>query len=216
MKRILILLLTLTTTFSVWGQSEKFELEEGDILFQDLDCGPFCEAIDKVTDGWEGNDYSHCGLLVKGEDGSWIVLEAVGKGVLATPLQDFFTKKVKDDFISIGRLNSEYQPLVPKAIEYAWSLLGKPYDDAFVIGNDKYYCSELIYDAYKSANEGDPIFNLNPMTYNDPETGKPFSIWVDYFKALEIEIPEGKPGLNPGGISRSPILKMYKVNASSL
>jgi len=27
----------------------KFKLQSGDLLFQDGDCGPFCEAIEKVT-----------------------------------------------------------------------------------------------------------------------------------------------------------------------
>ena len=28
--------------------------------------------------------------------------------------------------------------------------------------------------------------------------------WVDYFRDLNAPVPEGEPGVNPGGISRSP------------
>ncbi len=41
------------------------------------------------------------------------------------------------------------------------------------------------------------------MTFNDPDTQEPFPIWVEYYKKLGEPIPEGEPGLNPGGISRS-------------
>jgi hypothetical protein len=40
------------------------------------------------------------------------------------------------------------------------------------------------------------------MTFIDPATGKFFPAWVDYYAELGIPIPEGKPGLNPGGMSR--------------
>jgi hypothetical protein len=41
------------------------------------------------------------------------------------------------------------------------------------------------------------------MTFNDPDTKAIFPVWADYFKKLSIAVPEGKPGLNPGSISRS-------------
>ena len=41
------------------------------------------------------------------------------------------------------------------------------------------------------------------MTFVNPETKVTFNLWVDYFNDLKMEIPEGKLGLNPGGLSRS-------------
>ena len=76
------------------------------------------------------------------------------------------------------------------------------------IENDEYYCSELIYLAFKEANDGQPVFQLQAMTFNDPDTQKPFPIWVDYYKKLGKPIPEGQPGLNPGGISRSEYIEI--------
>ncbi|MHC4724324.1 MAG: hypothetical protein ACYS9V_08765 [Planctomycetota bacterium] len=40
-----------------------FEPKEGDLLFQDLDCGPLCDAIEKVTTGYQGSNFSHVGIL---------------------------------------------------------------------------------------------------------------------------------------------------------
>ncbi|NJK97474.1 MAG: hypothetical protein HC905_23505 [Bacteroidales bacterium] len=80
--------------------------------------------------------------------------------------------------------------------------MGKPYDDVFDIQNESYYCSELVYEAFRDK-DGNPLFELSPMTYKDPDTGKTFPAWETYFKNLNVEIPEGKPGLNPGGVSKS-------------
>ena len=97
----------------------------------------------------------------------------------------------------------EYLDLIKPAIKSATSRIGKSYDEIFDIHNDKYYCSELIYYAFKEANNEQAVFELQPMTFNDPDTGQPFPIWVDYYEKLGVKIPEGEPGLNPGGISRS-------------
>ena len=35
-------------------------LKEGDLLFQDLNCGELCDAIETVTQGVDGKDFSHC------------------------------------------------------------------------------------------------------------------------------------------------------------
>ncbi len=64
-------------------------------------------------------------------------------------------------------------------------------------------CSELIYESFKMANENRPIFQLQKMTYKDPETNSTFPIWEDYFHKLDVPIPEGELGLNPGGMSKS-------------
>lgn len=192
---------------------KEFQWEEGDILFQDGDCGDFCEAIRKVTEGYQGIDFSHNGLLMK-ENGEWFVLEAIGKGVSKTPLQEFLNRHLDENGkpkVMVGRLKSEYQHLIPTAISEAKKHLGKPYDSAFDFENEAYYCSELIHFAFKAANEGSDVFQPKPMTYNDPDTGELFPIWETYFLELGIPVPEGKPGLNPGGMSLEPVLEMMEI-----
>ena len=44
-------------------QSES--LQDGDLLFQDLNCGELCNAIEAVTEGVNGKDFSHCAIVVK-------------------------------------------------------------------------------------------------------------------------------------------------------
>ena len=190
---------------------EKFQ--EGDILFQNGDCGDFCDAIRKVTQGYQGKEFSHNGLLMK-EANNWFVLEAIGKGVSKTPLEDFLNRHVDDSGnpkVMIGRLKPEYSPLIPAAINEAQKHLGKPYDSVFDFENDAYYCSELIHFAFKEANGGKDLFSPKPMTYNDPDTGELFPIWEKYFLDLGMEVPEGKLGLNPGGMSLEPVLVMKEI-----
>jgi len=189
----------------------KFNLQPGDILFQDSDCGPFCDAIEKVTFGIEGSKFSHVGLVLNNGKGQMEVIEAIGAGVVMTPLDTFFNRSFDADGNSkvvVGKLKKEYEILIPDAIDYAKTKLGKPYDEEFNILNEKYYCSELLYESFMYANDNQPIFNLQKMTYKDPDTNEFFPIWVDYFKDLGIEIPEDEPGLNPGGMSRSRFIEI--------
>ncbi len=75
---------------------KEFSWQQGDILFQDGDCGDFCEAIRKVTDGYKGIEFSHNGLLMQ-KNGEWFVLEAIGKGVSKTPLEEFLNRHLDEN-----------------------------------------------------------------------------------------------------------------------
>lgn len=178
----------------------RIQLETGDFLFIDLDCGPLCDAIESVTQGYNGEKFSHIGLVYFQND-SALILEAIGSSVKLTPLKTFlkYTKKPA----VVGRLKPSFRHIIPKAIEFGLEKLGLPYDDEFLPNNGKYYCSELLYDVFKSANDDTPIFTLEPMTFKMPGTNKFFPAWVDYYQKLIIEIPEGELGCNPGGLSRS-------------
>ncbi|AZQ65200.1 hypothetical protein EI427_23590 [Flammeovirga pectinis] len=187
------------------------DLQPGDIIFQDVDCGPFCDAVDKVTSGYQGKDFSHCALVVE-ENDSLFIIEAVGKGVVKTSFTQFFSKKIAAGGTLVGRVKKQYANLAPKAAKNAFQYLGKQYDDVFDINNDKYYCSELVYETYKEANNGKEVFKLYPMTYKDPDTQAFFPIWINYFKQLNINIPEGEPGLNPGGVSKSTYLDIKPIS----
>ncbi len=185
-----------------------FQWKEGDILFQEGDCGDFCDAIKKVTEGYEGRGFSHNGLLVR-EGSGWLILEAISSGVTLTPLDTFLLRSTNDKgdpLVVVGRLKEPYRHLIPDAINVGKSLIGKPYDKGFDFFNDAYYCSELIHVAFMKANLGHPVFEVNPMTFNDPDTQELFPAWEDYFEDLGIEVPEGEPGLNPGSMSLDPAL----------
>ncbi|MFK7770501.1 MAG: YiiX/YebB-like N1pC/P60 family cysteine hydrolase [Saprospiraceae bacterium] len=190
---------------------KTFDLQAGDLLFQDGDCGSFCDAIEKVTFGIDGARLSHVGMVVPIGTNALAVIEAVEKGVKITPTGEFFSRSMDGtdhSKVLVGRLKKEKQSLIPKAVQVAQSKVGRDYDSGFNMLNDSYYCSELIYTAFLEANGGEPVFELQKMTFKDPATKATFPAWETYFTDLGIAIPEDEPGLNPGGISRSPYLEI--------
>lgn len=196
MKTLFIFFFGITSVFA----QNKVTLQDGDLLFQDMDCGPLCDAIEAVTEGYNGNDFSHMGMVYHKNDTIYII-EAAGKAVRLTTLEKF-SKNTKKP-MPVGRLKKQYKKLIPNAISFSLKQLGVPYDDEYIYDNGSYYCSELIYDAFKSANKNKPFFELFPMTYKQPGTNDFFPAWVEYYKEIGKEIPEGLPGCNPGGISTS-------------
>ena len=188
------------------------ELQVGDIVFQDLDCGPPCQAIEAVTSGYNGAQLSHNGIIteVNGKKFNQIfVVEAIGDGVVKTPLDKFLERS---DKVIVGRLKSDYTYMIPDAISYIeTSILGKPYDYIFDLKDDTYYCSEVIYKGFQIVDSKQNLFIVNPMTFNEPNTNNPFVHWVSYYEELNAEIPEGELGLNPGSMSQSDKLDIIHI-----
>lgn len=189
------------------------ELREGDLLFQDLNCGALCDAIETVTEGIDGKDFSHCAMVVNVHD-TLRVIEAIGNRVQVNSLKTFFERSgdtISIQNITVGRIKKEFESLIPKAAAFAIQQIGQPYDNEFLLNNNKLYCSELLYESFKAANNNDDFFILQPMTYKDPKTNEYFPAWVDYYQALQVPIPEGEPGINPGLISRSDKIEIITV-----
>ncbi len=188
--------------------AQNFQLQAGDLLFQDLDCGPMCDAIESVTQGYDDANFSHVGMAVEIAD-AFYVLEAIGVGVTLTPIEKFLARGLDskgNPKVMVGRLRAKYHSFIQPAIHRGLSYLGKEYDGIFDIENDKYYCSELVYEAFKV--DGKSIFKLYPMTFKPLDAKEFFPVWVDYYKDLGLPIPEGEAGLNPGGVSRSSYLEV--------
>lgn len=203
--RFFLVLLCCFLSFSAFS-IKRSELKTGDLIFQNLDCGGMCDAIEAVTEGYKGRDFSHMGMIWRAPNGTFYVLESIGKGVQETELDEFLKRSTHPHLIA--RVKKPYRDLIPEAIKFCQDHVGGAYDEAFLYNNGKYYCSELIYDAFKAANQGQPVFQLYPMTYKDPVTHSYYPVWVSYFNTLHLEIPEGQPGCNPGGLSTSERVKV--------
>lgn len=196
----------LIVTIGCKSDKSSPKIQSGDLLFQKWSSSEFAQAINAVTEGADGEDYAHVGLVLSSGD-SLHVLEAVTQeGVVLRPLDDFLNASISEEgkpLVAIGRLKQDFSAAIPSINEWALSTVGMSYDSLFIYGNDKYYCSELIYDAFNVNVEGNDVFDLAPMTFKDPTTGDYFSIWVKYFAEYNVEIPEGEIGINPGLLSRS-------------
>ncbi len=196
------------------GPAEDFALQPGDLLFQDLDCGPLCEAIGAVTEGVHGARFAHVGMVTDAS-GPVYVIEATSQGgVIETPLEAFLHKSHDaqgNPQVVVGRVRPPHDALIPDAIAAARERLGAPYDPVYILGTGEYYCSELVHEAFRDANGGEDVFETEPMTFKAPETDETFPAWEEHYAALGLPIPEGEPGLNPGGMSRAPFVGIVHV-----
>ena len=111
--------------------------------------------------------------------------------------------KINDNSWAISK--KEYRYLIKDAINFMKNKLGFKYDDEFLLNNNMYYCSELIYEAFLE----DTIFKLYPMTFLHPKTKDTLNIWKDYYSKLKIKIPENQLGINPGIMSISEKIVTY-------
>lgn len=205
--------LLLSFTMSGCNNLQKkynIEWQNGDLLFQDLDDSSLSEAIENVTGDNQSLSFSHVGMVMLQVNGP-VVLEAISKGVSETPLDSFLMRSVTSEGkpkVMVARLKKQFQDRIPQALEFGQKLIGYPYDMRYVMGDSSYYCSELIYEMIKNSGDSSDLFKLFPMTFKDPETGVFNSVWVEYYQMLGVEIPEGEPGLNPNGMSRSDNIEM--------
>ena len=201
MKNYFFTILLYSLILSSCLPKQKFELQEGDLLFQDLDSSPLCDAIELVTPGYKDANFSHIGLVVLDND-TLKILEAIPPKVVLTDMKSFFNRSYDTEGrskIIVGRLKDEFQHTIKDAIIYAKSKIGMKYDEVFLMNNNSYYCSELIFEAF----EKDSIFKLKPMTFLHPETNDTLTVWKDYYSELGIKIPQNEPGINPGIMSLS-------------
>ena len=204
---LLLLIFLGSTSNFLRAQPVIHDLQEGDLIFQNSECGDLCQAINQVTPAIYGQHFSHVALLFKEKD-EWWVVEATGDQVQLNRLDDFI-KRSKGPIL-VGRLNAPFHDLIPAALKIAKQQVGLPYDDEFLYDNGKYYCSELIYDAFKEANHGEDVFEMQPMTFKKPGEKEYFQNWVEYYQRKGMEIPEGELGCNPGGMGNSEKLEIYK------
>jgi hypothetical protein len=132
----------------------RYEPQEGDVVFQSLPHGPVVWAIEGVT----RSPYSHCGIVAKQGD-HWVVYEAY-RGVSATPLKRFLLRGRGGGF-AVYRLDSEYRSHVTATLACCQTYLGRPYDIRYRLDEEKIYCSELIYKAFRDATGGQQLGALS-------------------------------------------------------
>ncbi len=199
----------------VFAANPGFQLQSGDLLFQDLNCGVLCNGISEVTEGVNHTQISHVGMVENLQGKEPLVVEAVGQGVVNTPLSTFLARSHDPEgrpMVMVERVKSPYQALIPEAIAYAELQLGKPYNATFVPNDGQsFYCSQLIAAAFSFANHNHAIFQTNPMNFTNLKTHHITTAWQTYFGTLYAKAPQGQLGTNPGMMSRSPDLTIVYV-----
>ena len=170
----------------------NIELKNGDILFGDLVCDEG-EAIQVSTE----SVFTHAGIFYL-KDKTKNVIEAHGT-VTLTPLKEWLKKC--QNRVAVARVKPPYEEIAQEAAHRALGFLGRPYNHFYEDTTEKLYCASLIYYAFKLANDDQDFFPMKPMDFS-----KALNRWKEHFG--DRPIPQGKPGLNPGFILKSPKLKI--------
>lgn len=175
-------------------------LRDGDVLFQSLPHGPLVDAIEGSTH----SPFSHCGIAHQTPRG-WVVLEAIGP-VKETPL-DAWVGQARDGAFSVYRVREPYRVHIPAMIAAAKTYFGRPYDIRYELDDEKIYCSELVFKAYRSAS-GRELGRLQKLRELD---WKPFQAVI-----VAIErgpVPLDREMITPRSLSEAADLELVKTNA---
>jgi Permuted papain-like amidase enzyme, YaeF/YiiX, C92 family len=185
--------------------------DHGDLIF--LQIGIADDAIGAVTEGYRGARVNHVGVVLQNNKGI-SVLQAYYPDVHATKIELFLAQsndRLGQPRYIHSRLKPEHQQLIPKAIEYGITQYDVPYDLRYLTDENALYCSELVVDMFKSANNGSEFFPEVPMNFRDLATGELHPSWIEYYKRFGMDVPQGSPGSNPGGISKHASLRVISV-----
>jgi len=199
--------------------SKTSTLKNGDILFCGTTNSDLSDAINTVTQTEEAHNYSHMGILSSTGSTPTVIHAYPEKGVCEEPLDTFIKHREEEGSeVYAYRIESLGTKALLKAVETARALVGKPYNDSYIIskGQESYYCSQLAHDAFAS----EEVFKLYPMDFKAPGTDSFYNTWIEYYEDLNIEIPQGKPGCNPNKMATNerliPIGKLSLVDHTLL
>lgn len=177
-------------------------IQTGDLLFQAEAGNDMAKAITDAT-GAEGRlNFTHVGIAI-GRDS---VLEASARGgVQIIPLADFLNGAGQiGGHPAVVAMRLRDTAGVAAAVERARTFIGQPYDYHYLPGNGRMYCSELVWESYRTAG-GRPIFTARPMNFRTADGEIP-QFWTELFRKLGEEVPEGVEGTNPNDISQEAAL----------
>lgn len=180
-------------------------LQAGDLLFVASGGSAMTEAIRAATASQGALPYTHVGMVTEGADS---VIEATSpEGVRTIALAEFVAAGAAIDggrcvVAKRLRLTEEADggaAIAREAVRQARRRIGADYDLLYRAGDDRYYCSELVQEAYADAAQR-PIFPSLPMRFRD-DNGEMPAYWVKLFASFGESIPEGEPGTNPAAMA---------------
>lgn len=171
------------------------------MLFQSLPHNPLVDVIEGCTH----SNFSHCGIAHRAKSG-WTVIEAIGP-VKETPLKEWVTQ-ARDGKVSVYRLKPAYQPFVTRFVAATRTYYGRPYDASYEFDDEKIYCSELLFKAFRAAT-GESLGTVQRLGELD---------WKPYRKIIEqIEggpVPVQRAMITPQKITEAPQVERVKGNLS--
>ncbi|MDE6861266.1 MAG: hypothetical protein K2J31_00770 [Alistipes sp.] len=206
MKKTAILTIISAAALMTGCGSDKFDFQDGDLLFEAGQSSAMTDAIIDATGNGAEIKFSHVAMIECCGDKQFVI-EATSKGGVRRISLDEFLKDSGHGtngrpMVAVYRLRNN--DCGRAAVERAKTYLGLPYDYAFLPDNDAMYCSELVYESYIDT-DGRHIFTSRPMTFKGAD-GRYDKFWIELFESLDMDIPEGVPGTNPQDMSKEEIL----------
>lgn len=113
-------------------------------------------SLGELTNRFIEGEFKHCAIYA----GSTRIIEAVGSGVRGESLEDFCASK---DSIAVVRSKFCTAAVSKRAVDFAESQIGKPYDYEFEPNESSFYCAELIAKAYDVATDGQTPFKYREV-----------------------------------------------------
>ncbi|HXC06775.1 MAG TPA: YiiX family permuted papain-like enzyme [Bacteroidia bacterium] len=185
----------------------NLNLHDGDIIFQSSRSAQ-SQAIQLATH----SKYSHCGLIFKldsGSKNSYYVLEAV-QPVKWTSLETWISHGEGGHYV-VKRCMSD-PPLPPSMLQELKTTgeqyLGKNYDLYFGWGDDRMYCSELVWKVYHQVTglEIGRLQQLKDFDLSSPIVQKKLK------ERYGDKIPLNDTVISPASIFDSGLLEAVKTN----
>lgn len=109
-------------------------------------------------------------------------IHSIADGVVTIHLHDLLCEY---DTMVVLRHKKANRSKIKKAISYAFDKIGKPYNFEFNLKKDRFYCTELVYHAFKSAGLEIEIKNKNKIIRPVDLIGKDFKL---IFKSHNLKI----------------------------
>lgn len=158
-------------------------LQPGDLLFH------VAEKSNAITDVTPGM-IDHVAIVISKDS----VIEAVGRGVVTTPLDSLLAQPGRYVLGKVSKANRR------QSVRNARQYLGRSYDYLYLPDNADIYCSELVEFSFVDR-RGQKLFQPIPMSFHD-STGTVTDYWKKFYARHGMDVPEGKPGTNPGELSQ--------------
>lgn len=182
------------------------KLQNGDLIFVEAKQENLSGAINRVTQKSEIEKFDHIGLVEIASDGIFVLHASPKLGSNRQSFEEFYNEnRASHQNMVVYRLKSKYKNAINPALQKAKTMLGKPYNWAYILNDSTYYCSDFIERAFRE----NSIFEQVPMNFKNPKTQQIDDFWIDFYKKLNLEVPQDKEGTNPNQLAASE--KMMRI-----
>ncbi|ERJ13858.1 YiiX/YebB-like N1pC/P60 family cysteine hydrolase [Haloplasma contractile] len=181
------------------------ELEKGDILFIYRGDEEVDHSIAHIFKGYNDLLFNHVGIYI----GNNLVIEAIKPEVREVSLQ-LFLEEVYEHSVIVAKTD---EMIKKNAADLATSCVGLPYNDSYLPSTQAFYCSSMVHYLFRKANNNEPFFKEHMLSFKDIRTGETMPFWVDFYKKMGLEVPEGVEGSHPSNLSLdSKFTEIFELN----